>query len=142
MRDWICGGAGVLGGLLSAAFGGWDAALSTLMLFMGADYLTGMLVAGVFHRSPKTPGGALESRAGWKGLIRKGITLVVVLAACRLDALLGTRFIRDGTVTAFVVNEAVSILENAGLMGVPIPPALARAVEVLRRRSEEEDRDE
>ena len=139
IRERICCGAGVLGGLLSAAFGGWDAALSTLMLFMGADYVTGMLVAGVFHRSPKTPGGALESRAGWKGLVRKGVTLVVVLAACRLDRLLGADFIRDGTVTAFVVNETVSILENAGLMGVPIPPALTRAIEVLRRREEERE---
>ncbi len=105
---------------------------------MGSDYLTGLVVAGVFHASRKTKNGALESRAGWKGLCRKGATLLVVLVACRLDLIMGSNFIRDAVVIAFVANETISIIENAGLMGVPIPPVIVRAIDVLKQKAESE----
>ncbi|MBQ9617357.1 MAG: phage holin family protein [Oscillibacter sp.] len=135
MKNTVCAALGVLGGLISASFGGWDASLNTLVFFMGLDYLTGLVVAGVFRRSDKSENGALESRAGWKGLLRKGMTLAVVFVACRLDMLLGTSFVRDATVIAFVVNETLSIVENAGLMGVPFPPAVADSLETLKRKA-------
>ena len=91
--------------------------------------------------SPKTKTGTLESRAGWKGLCRKGVSLLVVLVACRLDAIIGSSFIRDATVIAFVCNETISIIENAGLMGVPIPAALTKAVDVLRQRAEKAEKE-
>ncbi len=137
MKELICIGAGVVGSGIAGVFGGWDSAIVTLVIFMGIDYLTGMLVAGVFKRSPKTETGGLESRAGWKGLIRKGVTLLIVAVAARLDLLVGDQsFIRDGVVIAFLVNECLSIIENAGLMGVPIPPVLVKAIEVLKKRGE------
>lgn len=143
MKEMICIAAGVLGSGFASVFGGWDAAIVTLVVFMAMDYVTGMLVAGVFKRSPKTEGGGLESRAGWKGLIRKGVTLLIVVVAARLDLLVGDQsFIRDGVVIAFLVNETLSIVENAGLMGVPIPQVLVKAIEVLKQRSEGGDRDE
>lgn len=120
-------------------FGGWDAALITLMIFMGIDYLTGLIVAGVFHNSTKTESGSLESRAGWKGLCRKGVSLLIVLVACRLDVTMGSNFIRDAVVIAFIANETISIVENAGLMGVPIPAVIVKAIEVLTKRAESED---
>ena len=125
--------------LFKQALGGWDTALQTLIIFMAIDYITGLIVAGVFHTSPKTKTGTLESRAGWKGLCRKGVSLLVVLVACRLDAVIGSNFIRDTVVIAFVCNETISIVENAGLMGVPIPAALTRAVDVLKQRAEEKN---
>lgn len=121
-------------------FGGFDAALITLLIFMGVDYATGLIVAGVFHKSEKTENGALESRAGWKGLCRKGVSLLVVLVACRLDMIMGSNFIRDATVIAFIANETISIIENAGLMGVPIPSVITKAIEVLKKKSEREDK--
>lgn len=127
---------GTVGSAFASFFGGWDAALTTLLIFMGIDYLTGLIVAGVFHKSQKTKNGALESRAGWKGLCRKGMTLLVVLVACRLDLLTGSSFIRDAVVIAFVVNETLSIIENAGLMGVPIPAVLVKAIEILKKKSD------
>lgn len=143
MKEMLCIAAGVLGSGFASVFGGWDAAIVTLVVFMAMDYVTGMLVAGVFKRSPKTEGGGLESRAGWKGLIRKGVTLLIVVVAARLDLLVGDQsFIRDGVVIAFLVNETLSIVENAGLMGVPIPPVLVKAIEVLKQRSEGGDGDE
>lgn len=139
MKEMICVAAGLLGSGVAAFFGGWDSALTTLVIFMGIDYLTGLLVAGVFKRSPKTADGALESRAGWKGLVRKGVTLLIVLVATRLDLAIGSdSFIRDAAVIAFVVNETLSIIENAGLMGVPVPEVIVRAIEVLKRRSDKE----
>ena len=117
-----------------------DAALITLLIFMGVDYATGLIVAGVFHKSEKTENGALESRAGWKGLCRKGVSLLVVLVACRLDMIMGSNFIRDATVIAFIANETISIIENAGLMGVPIPSVITKAIEVLKKKSEREDK--
>lgn len=100
--------------------------------------MTGLIVAGVFHASPKSRTGALESRAGWKGLIRKGETLLIVLVACRLDAVMATSFVRDAVVIGFICNETISIVENAGLMGLPIPAALTKAVDILKQRSEEQ----
>ncbi len=142
VTNMVCASLGVLGSGVASLFGGWDAALVTLVWFMGIDYLTGMLVVGVFHTSPKTAGGGLESRAGWKGLVRKGVTLLVVLVAARLDLLIGDRsFLRDAVVIAFVVNETMSIVENLGLMGIPVPAVLRRAVEVLRERSGEDHHD-
>ena len=132
---------GVIGSTIAALFGGWDAALVTLVIFMGVDYLTGLVVAGVFHNSETTENGALESRAGWKGLCRKGVTLLVVLVACRLDLVIGSNFIRDAVVIAFIANETISIVENAGLMGVPIPGVVVRAIEILKKKAEAESED-
>lgn len=127
---------GIIGGSIASYLGGWDSALQTLLIFMAVDYITGLMVAGIFHKSDKTPGGGLESRAGFKGLCRKGVVLLIVLVACRLDLLTGTDFIRDSCVVAFVVNEAISIIENAGLMGVPIPAVITRALEALKAKEE------
>ena len=130
---------GIVGGIISSAFGGWDSALTTLVIFMGIDYITGLMVAGIFKRSGKTENGALESRAGFKGLCRKGVTLLIVLVACRLDMMIGTNFVRDASVLAFVANETISIIENAGLMGVPIPSVITRSIEVLKSKAKEQE---
>ena len=138
MKSGITTVIGVIGGMIASLFGGWDAALVTLIIFMGVDYVTGLIVAGVFHNSEKTKNGALESRAGWKGLCRKALTLLVVLVACRLDLVMGSNFIRDAVVIAFIANETISIIENAGLMGIPIPAAIMRAIDILKNKAESE----
>lgn len=127
---------GTIGGGIAALFGGWTSAMTTLIIFMVIDYITGVVVAGVFHRSGKSKSGALESRAGFKGLCRKGMILLILLVACRLDLMLGTGYIKDCVCIAFVVNETLSIIENAGLMGVPIPQVLIKAIDVLKAKEE------
>lgn len=127
--------AGV-GSFLSALLGGWDTAIQTLCLFMLIDYVSGLIVAGVFHKSPKTDDGTLESKAGWKGLIRKGYTLIIVMVANRIDLQLGTSYIRDGVCIAFMCNELISIIENGGLMGLPIPQILSNSIEILKEKGE------
>lgn len=135
----ICTVFGVAGGFLAQAFGGWNSSMTTLLIFMAIDYATGLIVAGFFHASPKSEGGSLESRAGWKGLIRKGCTLLFVLIGARLDMVLGTTMVRDGVIIGFLLNELVSIVENAGLMGLPLPAALTNAIELLKKKEEKKD---
>ena len=139
MKNVICAIFGIIGGFIANAFGGWSAALTTLLIFMGVDYLSGLILAGVFHASPKSEDGTLESYAGWKGLLRKGMTLLIVLIGARLDLLIGVNYIRDAMVIAFCVNELLSIIENMGLMGIPMPEILTNAIEMLKSKSEKSD---
>ena len=132
----ICIG-GTVGSAIAALFGGWDASIITLLIFMAIDYATGLIVAGVFHKSKKTESGALESRAGWKGLIKKCVTLLFIVIAVRLDLLIGSNYIRDGVCIAFILNEVLSIVENAGLMGIPIPMIITKAIDVLQSKTED-----
>lgn len=136
MRGYFCTAAGLIGSLIASLFGGWDIALQCLILFMAIDYISGLAVAGVFHRSPKTETGTLESRAGFKGLCRKAAVLCLVLMAHYLDLVIGADFARDAVCIGFIVNEGLSILENVGLMGVTYPDVIKRALDVLSKRQE------
>lgn len=127
---------GAIGGAVASAIGGWSATLSVLVGCMAVDYGMGLLVAGVFHASTKSPGGGLESRAGWKGLARKCATLLIVVVAHCADVLLGTDYIRNAAAIGFCVNEMLSILENAGRMGLPVPKALQKAIDALKDREQ------
>ena len=129
---------GAVGSWLAGLFGGWDASLQTLLIFMAIDWFTGgILLPAVFKKSPKSENGTLESRAGWKGLCHKGMTLLFVLIGARLDILIGTSYFRDAVCIAFIANEALSILENAGLMGMPLPEVLKKAIAVLEKKGKE-----
>ena len=134
MKEGLCTGVGVIGSVIAGAFGGWDQALVTLVIFMVIDYLSGLIVAGVFHNSTKTESGALESKAGWKGLCRKCVTLLFVLIAYRLDLAIGVDYIRNAVIIGFIANEVISITENAGLMGVPIPKVITKAIDILQNK--------
>lgn len=126
------------GAALTALFGSWDGAISTLCVFILIDYAAGIVLAGVFRRSRHTATGALDSRAGLMGLFRKAGMMLAVIVAVRLDMLcrLG-RVLRAGTIYALIANEALSIIENLGLMGVPLPGALCAAIERLKNGGEQ-----
>ena len=139
LKGIFCGAVGVAGGIIINLLGGWDNALAALFICIIMDYLTGLAVAGVFKKSPKTKNGALESRVGLKGLTRKIVMLFFVGVAHTLDILIGTDYIRYTVIIGFICNEVISLIENAGLMGVPIPKVLTKAIDVLKN---EEDKDE
>lgn len=136
IKEGICTGIGVIGSIIASAFDGRDTGLVTLLIFMGIDYFSGLVVAGVFHKSNKTESGALESKAGWKGLCRKCMTLLFVLIAYRLDLAIGVDYIRNAVIIGFMANELISIVENAGLMGLPLPDAINKAIDVLTEQKE------
>lgn len=133
---------GLVGGLLNTIFGGWTPALTTLIVFMAVDYISGLIVAGVFKRSTKTDTGALESRAGFKGLCRKCMMLFMVLVAYRLDIALGSDFVRNAVIIAFIANETISITENAGLMGIKLPSVITKAIDILNSKVKEKGDEE
>lgn len=139
MKNTVLFAFGSIGGWIAMAFGGWSAALTTLIIFMIIDYITGIVVAGVFHKSKKSDNGTLKSTEGWKGLYKKGMTLLIVLVACRLDIIIGTSYIKDACVIMFVANETLSIIENAGLMGIPIPKVITQAIDLLNQKGEPDE---
>ncbi len=139
MKNTILAAVGITGSVIAKLLGGWDTALQVLIIFMAVDYISGLAVAGIFKKSNKTETGALESKAGWKGLCRKGMTLLIVLVAAQLDNITGAGVIRNAVIIGYVANEALSILENAGLMGIPIPNKLKDAIDVLKNKGSEAD---
>ena len=131
IKNGILAGLSVFGSWVANALGGWDAAMVLLVALMAADYITGVLVAAVWHRSTKSQSGALDSKAGFKGILKKGMILVLVWLGVLLDHATGANYIRTAIVIFFIGNEGISLLENLGLMGVPYPAFLRKALEAL-----------
>lgn len=123
---------GAIGSTIANLFGGWTTDIKTLLIFMAIDFVTGLIVAGVFKKSKKSNKGALQSSIGFKGLAKKAMILLFILVGHRLDLLLGSDYIRTALVIAFITNETISITENAGLMGIPIPKPIKDAIDILR----------
>ena len=134
MREGICTLTGILGAAICRAFGGWDAAMAALLVCICVDYISGSLVALVFHKSSKTESGAYNSMYGLKGLCKKGLMLLFVLVAVQIDRLLGTAYVRDAVCIGFCANEILSIVENLGLAGIPMPEAVIKALEQLQHK--------
>ena len=144
MKETFCLITGVVGGFIATLLGGWDSALATLVVFMGIDFVTG-LVTAVMGKSKHSRSGALNSKAGWIGLAKKFCILLMVVVGVRIDILLGTTYIRDTICISFCLNELLSIIENATLMGIPFPPVIKKAIDVLQTkigRMEEEFEEE
>ncbi|ALQ69372.1 phage holin family protein [Bacillus thuringiensis] len=111
--------------------GGWDTTLKVLVIMVAIDYLTGVLAAGF--------NGELKSKVGFKGIVKKVMLFLLVAAATQADAIIGTNnAIREETIFFFISNELLSLLENAGEMGIPLPQALTNAVEILGGKQKQE----
>ena len=136
MKQGVLTITGAIGAFVSSIFGGWDAGLTTLVIFMAIDYFTGLAVAGIFHKSQKTKNGTLSSKAGLQGLVKKAMMLLMVLVAVRLDIMIGTNYVRDAVIIALCGNELISLIENIGLMGVWIPKPLRDAIDVLKGKED------
>ncbi|MBB6673855.1 phage holin family protein [Cohnella nanjingensis] len=115
------------------AYGHWPETLTVLLIVMALDYLTGVTAA-------VREGSGLSSQVGFWGLWRKGLMLLVILLAHRIDILFGTEMAMGGAIYFYLANELLSVLENAGRIGLPIPDRLRRAVKILRDRADDEDR--
>ena len=136
MKDMFCTAAGLLGSAVCWAFGGWDTALIALLICMGVDYVSGSVVALVFHKSTKTETGAYNSAYGIKGLCKKGLMLLFVLVAVQIDKMLSIDYVRDAVCIGFCTNEIISIIENLGLAGIPMPAIVTKALEQLQKKQE------
>ena len=134
MKEQISTIAGIVGGFIAMLLGGWDSAMITLVIFMAIDFTTGMIAAAL-GKSKHSWTGRLSSKAGWYGLAKKFCTLLIIVAAVRIDILIGTTYVRDATCIGFCVNELLSIIENTSLMGVPYPDAIKKAIDVLQKKA-------
>jgi toxin secretion/phage lysis holin len=131
-RSAILAALSAAGTVASHALGGWDGWLRLLVVLMVSDYFSGLLLAGLWHKSPKSAGGALESNAAFKGIVRKCLVFVLVMVGALADQALGADYMRTAVCIFFIGSEGISLLENVGLMGVPYPPFLEKALEALQ----------
>jgi toxin secretion/phage lysis holin len=117
------------GATISYFYGGWSALLQVLLAFVIIDYVTGVLASAME--------GKLSSAIGAKGIAKKVLIFVIVAVAHLVDTSLGEAHVfRDATIFFYLANELLSILENAGRVGLPIPPMISKAVQVLQGKSD------
>lgn len=128
----------IIGAALGAAFAGWTwtPMHTVLVIFMAVDYISGVIVAAL-GLSPKSDTGKLSSKAGFIGLAKKAFIIFFVLLGAALDSALGVTVIQSMIICMYIANEGLSIVENASLLGMPVPKVLKDALEVMRQKSEE-----
>lgn len=137
IRAMFYGTVCVIGGVLGNFLGGYDKLTKALIICMLLDYISGMILAAIFKKSSKTETGGLESNAGLKGLAKKIFILFIVAIAYQVDIILNSSFIRNAVILGFIANEILSLMENGGLMGIPMSPVLTNAIDILKKKSEE-----
>lgn len=122
--------AAVGAGIVATLLGGWDYALEILLICVILDYVTG--IGAAFKTK------TLKSSVGYEGLLKKGSIFLVVILAAQLDRISGNTaaIFRTSTAFFFIANEALSMLENVGEMGVKLPGFLAKALEKMRDESD------
>jgi toxin secretion/phage lysis holin len=123
-----------LGSVISFSFGIWPESLTVLLVLMGIDYISGVAAA------IKT-GGGLSSKTGFWGLAKKGLILLVILLAHRIDLLLGTEMVMGGAIMFYLVNELLSVIENYGRLGLPLPEGIRRIIRMLRNSQDNDPQD-
>ena len=139
IKESICTSVGIVGSMIISLLGGWDTAMQALTICMIIDYLSGLVVAGVFHASKKSENGALKSSSGLKGLCRKCMVLFIIMKNTQIAKVSSIDWLRNATIIGFMTNEVISIVENAGLMGVPLPKAIYKAIDILNDKEKENE---
>ncbi len=116
--------------ILCSFFGGWDTPLKILVILMVLDYLTGILGAVRKKR--------VDSEVMFWGGIRKGLILAVIVVAVLLDELAGNSkpILRSLAIYFYVAREGLSVTENLGLLGVPLPPSICRVLNQLQNKED------
>lgn len=126
---------GLCGGFLTSFLGEYTAGVKSLLIFIAVDCLTGLLVAAAFKNSKKTQNGGMSSGIAFKGICQK-IFMISLIGIChQLDAILQVSYLREIAIFAFLANELLSIVENAGLMGVPVPKMLKDTIDILNKKN-------
>lgn len=130
----VSGIIAVFGSIVNYLWGGWDMALRTLFLFMVLDYVLGV-ICGFKEKE-------LSSEVAFRGILKKVTILIIVAVAVSLDNTFNTQgTIRSMAIFFYSGLEGISILENAGRMGVPIPDRLKDALIQLKEGNKKEVRE-
>lgn len=120
---------GMLGALLNYMFGGWNEMTQLLFLLIALDYMTGIAASIKM-------GKGLSSEKGFWGIWRKGLMIVIVMVGHRFDVLLGTDIFMVGFIYFYLANELVSIMENCGILGVPLPTQIRKLIALLKNKDD------
>lgn len=139
MKDIFCFSCAFVSSAILYLVGGITMPFVILLVFMCTDYITGLILSGVFKKSKKTESGGLSSEIGFKGLIKKVCIIICVIVANMLDYVLKTNYIRNVVIISFITNEVISIIENLGLIGVKIPKVITNAIDILKGKEEDEN---
>lgn len=139
MKEAVCTSIGIVGSMIASLIGGWDAPMKALIICMIVDYISGIVVAGVFHASKKSENGALKSSSGLKGLCRKCMILFIIVIMAQVGKVANIDYLRNAAIIGFIANEIISIVENAGLMGVPLPKVVYKAIDILNDKEKENE---
>ena len=119
------------GSLVTYLLGGWSALIQILVAFVIIDYVTGVLAAA-YH-------GKLDSNIGLKGIAKKVFIFVIVACGHLVDNTMGTQdIVRDAAIYFYIANELLSILENAGEIGLPVPDILKKSIDTLKGKEHED----
>ncbi len=123
-------GLSVVGGFLTRFLGGFDMIIITLIIFVAMDYLTGVMKAIVNKE--------LSSEIGFKGIFKKVLIFFMVGIATQLDIILPTDIgIRYIVIIFYIINEGLSILENASLLGLKIPQKIKDTLSILKNNQKQ-----
>ena len=112
--------------------------LKILLFLMVIDLIVGFTVSALWHKSSKTKSGKVSSKVMFKGIVKKILTLVLVVVAYQIDILLGYNVIRHVAIIAFIVQEIISIIENIAITGIKSPGIITKALDVLERSVKDE----
>jgi toxin secretion/phage lysis holin len=128
MKEFICAALAGIGTFLTFIFGDWDVALQCLVIAIALDYISGIIKAFINKE--------LSSKIGVKGILKKVGVLVVVALAVLIDKITGeSGAVRTLVIYYFVANEGLSIIENLGEAGLPIPDVIKKALKSLKDES-------
>lgn len=131
--DLACWVGAAVGAAIGWFFGGLDALITAILLLSLIDFISGILAAAI-------KGEGLQSKIGFRGIAKKVMMYLLIAAAHVIDGVLGTTaVVRDGAIMFFIVNEIISLFENAGKLGVNVPPIFANTIESLRQKNSNED---
>ena len=121
------------GSAASYLFGGWNTLLEILILFVVIDFITGIIASAVC--------GELNSEIGLIGITKKVFIFIIIVVAYKIDSILGSsHFLQDSVTLFYLSNKLLTIIENSGRIGMPIPTVVKQAVEILRNKGEDEDK--
>lgn len=131
-KDAACAVLAGIGAWIAQIYGGWTQAMTALVVFIIADVATGLL-CGMAKKSPNTEGGGLSSKVMREGAAKKVEIFFILLIAAWLDIAMHVTIWKDAACIYYIAEEGLSILENAGALGLPIPDKLKNAIEALKK---------
>jgi toxin secretion/phage lysis holin len=124
----ISSATAITGGMIAFMMGEWSQLLTLFLFIVVLDYVSGLGASIV-------EGKGLSSAVGYKGLIKKFAVILIIALAHQIDKALGMEMIMSGAIYFFLANELISVIENYGRMGLPLPPQIKKVIQILKEKS-------